>query len=128
MNVRISRLIVIAALVGAAACKSNPLADGAGAPALVLVNFDTVSIRVDSTAAVQAMVVDSRLTPLPVQVTFSVCSGGGAVASVAVDGSYHPVPATSSQAIVTGVASGSTCVQASSSGLKPASVAVVVKP
>ncbi|HEX4560688.1 MAG TPA: hypothetical protein VH113_02555 [Gemmatimonadales bacterium] len=127
MNVRISSVIVIA-LAGAAACKSNPLADGAGAPAQILINFDTVAISVGGKAAVQAMVVDSRLTPLPVTITFSVCSGGGGIASVAVDGTYHPIPATSAQAIVTGAAVGSTCVQAASSGLKPASAAVVVSP
>ena len=126
MNVRISSLIVIAALAGAAACKSNPLADGAGTPTQILVSYDSLSLAVGGKAAVQAMVVDSRLTPLPEKITFSVCSGGGATASVAVDGTYHPIPATSAQAIVTGVATGNTCVQASSSGLKPASVAVTV--
>ena len=128
MNVRISRLIVIAALVGAAACKSNPLADGAGAPAQVLVNYDTLALSNGGQAKIKAMVVDSRLTPLPVGITFSVCSGGGAIASVAVDGSYHPIPPTSAQAIVSATDTGSTCVQAASSGLKPASVAVVVSP
>jgi hypothetical protein len=126
MNVRISSVIVIAALAGAAACKSNPLADGAGTPVKVLVSYDTLAFDAAGLAtAVQAVVVDSRLTPLPASITFSLCGPAG-VATVAVDGNYHPVPNTSAQAIVTAVASGETCVQAASSGLSPATIDVTV--
>lgn len=130
MNARIFGLIgVVAALVGAAsACKSDPTATGAGTAVQVLTDFSTLNIdSIGGNGTFTAWVVDSHLTPLVQAVSFSLCSGGGAVASVAADGTFKPVPAgTRFRAVVTGLGSGSTCVLATSAGLNPDTVAVVV--
>jgi hypothetical protein len=127
MNARISGLIgVVAVLTGVAACHKDPTAAGAGAPTQVIANFASLTIAHGSTAQFTASVVDEDLTPLSNSVTLAMCSGGSSVATVAKDASYHPVPNTSTRAIVTGVAAGSTCVVASSSGVKPDSVQITV--
>jgi hypothetical protein len=128
MNVRYSGLIVLAALASAAACRSNPTADGSGTPAMVLADFDSVAIdSIGGTGSFTAWVVDSRLTPLVQSVSFAMCGGGSAIATVANDGSFAPVPAgTRYRAIITGHAAGATCVVASAAGLKPDTVRIVV--
>jgi hypothetical protein len=128
MNARISGLMVLAALAGGAACKSNPTADGSGTPIQVLADFDSVAIdSVGGTASFTAWVVDSRLTPLVQSVSFGMCGGGTAVATVANDETFATVPrGTRYRAILTGVAAGATCVVVSSSGLKPDTVRVAV--
>jgi hypothetical protein len=128
MNARISGLMMVLALASAAACKSNPTADGSGTPALVLADFDSVAIdSIGGTGSFTAWVVDSRLTPLVQSVSFAMCGGGSAIATVANDGSFAPVPAgTRYRAIITGHAAGATCVVVSSSGLKPDTVKVTV--
>lgn len=125
MNVRISSLIAIAALVGAA-CKSNPLADGAGAPTQVIANYQSLLVPKASSQTFTVSVVDSRLTPLATKVTFGNCNAS--VVTAVNDPTYAPVPATSQRAVVSGVALGQSCVTASASGLKPDTVAVSVLP
>lgn len=127
MNARISGLIgVVTVLAGVAACHKDPTAAGAGAPTQVIASFASLTIARGKTGDFLASVVDQDLTQLQMGVSFSMCSGGSSIATVATDPSYHPVPNTSTQAIVTGVAVGSTCVIASSSGVKPDSVQITV--
>ena len=127
MNARISGLIgVVAVFAGVAACHKDPTAPGAGVATQVVTNFASLTIAHGSTGQFLASVVDEDLTPLTKAVTLAVCSGGSGIASVTKDASYQPVPNTSTRAIVTGVAVGSTCVIASSSGVKPDSVQITV--
>jgi hypothetical protein len=121
-------LAAVGAWAATAACASNPTADGSGTPFAVLTTFDSVAVdSIGGAGSFQAWVVDSRLTPLVQAVSFGICSGGSAVASVANDGSFQPQPpGTRYQAIVTGVGAGATCAVVSSSGLKPDTVKVVV--
>lgn len=130
MNARISGLLVLAAIsaLGAAACKSNPTADGSGTPALVLADFDSVAVdSVGGTATFTAWVADSRLTPLVQSVSFAMCAGGSAIATVVNDPTFAPVPpGTRYRAVVTGHATGATCVVVSSAGLKPDTVKITV--
>lgn len=127
MNVRISSLLVIAALVGAASCKDNPLADGSGVPASIVVSFNTLDLHgVGATGKFVAQVVDNRLTPLPVKITLTSCDG--TIASVISDPTYHPVPATSVQAVVTGTALNKGCIVVSAAGVKPDTVTVFTLP
>ncbi|HEY6807939.1 MAG TPA: hypothetical protein VI160_04045 [Gemmatimonadales bacterium] len=127
MNARISGLIGVAAVfAGVAACHKDPTAAGAGVATQVVANFDTLAVKAGATTQFVASVVDQDLTPLPNAVSLAVCSGGSAFASVAKDGSYHPEPNTSTRAIVTGIAAGSTCVVASSGSVKPDTVHVTV--
>jgi hypothetical protein len=128
MNARISGLIgVVAMFAGVAACHKDPTAAGAGVATQVVANFDTLAIdSAGATAQFVASVVDGDLTPLNNAVSLAVCSGGASIVSVTKDGSYHPVPNTSTRAIVTGLAVGTSCVVASSSGVKPDTVTVTV--
>lgn len=128
MNARISGLIgVVAVFAGVAACHKDPTAAGAGVATQVVANFDTLVVdSAGASAQFVASVVDADLTPMTNAVTLAVCSGGSGIASVTKDGSYHPVPNTSTRAIVTGVAAGNSCVVASSSGVKPDTVKVTV--
>jgi len=129
MNARISGLIgVVSVVAGVAACHKDPTAAGAGAPTQVIANFASLTIdSVTHSAEFVASVVDADLTPLTNSVSLAMCSGGSAIASVTKDASYQPIPNTSTRAIVTGLAVGSTCVIASSSGVKPDSVQIIVK-
>lgn len=127
MNVRIPGLIVLAALAGAAACKDNPTSSGSGTPTQVIANFASLNLNgVGATGTFTAYIVDSRLTPLPGQITFSTCDA--TTATIANDGSYQPVPATSMRAIVTATGLNKTCLIASASGVKADTVMVTVFP
>jgi hypothetical protein len=125
MNVRISSLIVIA-LAGAAACKSNPLADGSGTPTEILASFSSLTLNNGDSTTFTAQVVDNRLTPLPAAITFASCDAS--VAQIRNDPTFQPVPATSARAIVKAVGLQKVCVVVSSSGLKPDTVQVTSLP
>jgi hypothetical protein len=128
MNARISGLIgVVAVFAGVAACHKDPTAAGAGVATRVVANFDSLAIdSAGATAQFVASVVDQDLTPMTKAVTLAVCGGGSGIISVTKDASYQPVPNTSTRAIVTGVSSGTSCVVASSSGVKADTVKVTV--
>jgi hypothetical protein len=114
-------------------CKSDPFSDLDKTPTALVINFSHVQVPVGDAASVTASVLDGRATPLPVPVAFRMCNTGVGVATVAVDPSYHPVPATSSRVLVTAVTFGTTCVIAEAEGFTdtvtvatfPASVVVI---
>jgi hypothetical protein len=95
------------------ACKSDPFSDLDQTPAALVKDYTYLQINQGTGIAVTASVVDGRATPLPIPVTFSACN---AVVSVAADTSYHPVPATSSRSIVTGVSTNPSCVVVQGAG------------
>src|SRR6267154_2160224 len=91
-------LAVLALPVGG--CKSDPLSGGDGTPSQVVTDFSYLQLPIGGEQAVTASVLDARTTPLQVPITFTPCS---AAVSVAVDTSYHPLPPTSTRAVVTAV-------------------------
>jgi hypothetical protein len=116
-------LIVAVAATGAT-CKSDPTAADVGTPTAVQAAFASMNLPVGGSGTVTASVVDVRQTPLNAPISFSSCNA--AIATVAVDTSYHAVPSTSARAVVTSVQAGTTCIVASSAGVPPDTVAVVV--
>jgi len=109
---------------GLGSCKSDPLSDLDGNPARVVTDFSYLQLPIGGTQVVNASVLDARTTPLEVPITFTPCT---ADVSVAVDTSYHPIPPTSSQAIVTAVSANSSCVVVSGGGISD-TVTVAVLP
>lgn len=107
---------VIAVLTVFAGCQKDPLSDLDGTPTQITTNFTLLQIPQGATDTLLASVLDGRATPLLVPITFAACSGGAV--SVVVDTSFHPVPATSAQALVTGVSVGSSCVTIRGGGLE----------
>jgi len=119
--------------VVALGCKNVPLADGAGTPVAVQANFSALSVANGNTATITAQVVDNRQTPLVATITGAAAACTPATAAdtgsitIAVDGTYDPVPAgISTRFVVTGTHVGRRCVTLSSSGASAASVAVTV--
>jgi hypothetical protein len=113
---------VVAFTVGG--CKSDPLSDVDGTPSDVITSFSYLQLPIGGSATVNATVLDARATPLEVPITFTPCT---ADVSVATDTSYHPVPATSAQAIVTAVAPAPSCVRVAGGGIED-TVQVAVLP
>ena len=107
-----------------AGCKSDPLSDLDGNPAGVITDFSYLQLGIGGKAAVTARVVDGRNTPLAVPITFTACT---ADVTVAVDTSYHPVPATSARAVVTAVVANPSCVRVAGGGIHD-SVRVAILP
>lgn len=99
----------------AGSCKSDPLSDLDGNPASVVTNFSYLQMPLGGTATVNASVLDARTTPLAVPITFTPCTPD---VSVATDTGYHPVPATSSQVIVTANAPAPTCLRVAGGGIE----------
>jgi len=95
-------------------CKTDPLSDLDGTPSNVVTNFSYLQLPIGGDATVNASVVDGRATPLEVPITFTPCT---ADVSVVTDTSYHPVPATSAQVIVTAVSPASSCLIVSGGGV-----------
>lgn len=116
MNRRLFEAFGVLTIVGFAVggCKSDPLSDLDGTPSTVITNFSYLQMPIGSTATVNASVLDARTTPLEVPITFTPCT---ADITVATDTSYHPIPATSAQAIVTATSPASTCVVVSGGGV-----------
>jgi hypothetical protein len=73
---------------------------------------------------VNASVLDGRATPLAIPITFTPCS---ADVTVATDTSYHPIPPTSAQVIVTAVSANASCVRVSGGGVED-TVTIAVLP
>lgn len=96
-------------------CKSDPFSDLDGTPSAVVTNFSYLQLPLGAQATVNASVVDGRATPLEVPITFTPCT---ADVTVATDTSYHPVPVTSAQAIVTAVTANASCVIVEGGGLE----------
>jgi len=99
---------------GLGSCKSDPLSDLDGNPARVITDFSYLQLPIGSSQVIESSVLDARTVPLEVPITFTPCT---ADVTVAVDTSYHPVPATSARAIVTASAPASTCVVVSGGGV-----------
>lgn len=104
-------LATVAFFVGA--CKSDPFSDLDQTPAELVVSFTHLQIGVGQTATVTASVLDGRATPLPIPVTFTSCNS---VVVTVPDTSYHPVPATSSRALITAQTPAPSCVVVQGAG------------
>lgn len=115
-------LAVVALPVGG--CKSDPLSDGDGTPAAVTADFTYLQLPIGATALVTAQALDARTTPLDVPLTFTPCTSD---VSVEIDTSYHPLPSTSTRAVVTAVSAAPTCVRISADGIED-TVSVAVLP
>ncbi len=125
MLLRLSgRIGVVATLAAAAACKGDPTADGVGTPVAIQAALASLNVSIGSSGLVAASVVDVRQNRVEASIAFATCDA--AIATVTADTSYHPVPATSARAVVTSVLSGTTCLVASSGGLTPDTVVVIV--
>lgn len=109
---------------GLGSCKSDPLSDLDGNPARVVTDFSYLQLPIGGAQAVNASVLDARTVPLEVPITFTACT---ADVTVAVDTSYHPIPPTSAQAIVTAVTPNPSCVVVSGGGISD-TVQVAVLP
>ena len=105
-------------------CKSDPFSDVHGTPAAVVTNFSYLQLSIGGSANVQASIVDATATPLEIPITFTPCTGD---VTVTIDTSYHPVPRTSAQAIVTAVTPAPSCVVVAGGGVKD-TVQVAVLP
>lgn len=126
MRARISGLIGVMAVV-LGSCKNDPTSSGSGTPSAVIANFSSLSLGgVGATGTFTASIVDQRLTPIAGTINVTACNP--AIATVALDPSYQPVPNTSIRAIVTGTALNKTCVIATAAGLPPDTIQVVVLP
>jgi len=124
MRTRISGALAI--LAALAACKKDPTADGVGTPDRVILDFATLTLTQGDSANVTAQVVDVRMTPLEQPITFTSCDG--AAATVAIDPTFQPVPATRVRAKIRAVGGGAPCIIAASTGARPDSVIVIVLP
>lgn len=98
----------------AGGCKSDPLSDLDGNPARVVTDFSYLQLPIGSSQVIESQVLDARTTPLEVPVTFTACTNA---VTVVADTSYHPVPPTSSRAIVTAATPANSCVVASGGGV-----------
>lgn len=123
MDRRIRGLVAAVAAFGLAACAQDPLSDLDGSPTAISTSASRMVVSVGGTGLLTASVLDGRSTPLALPVTFAACD---ASVSVAADATYHPVPATSSRAVVTGVTADTSCVNVTGSGLT-AQVTVIVQ-
>lgn len=121
----LGRIGLIAALAATGVtCKGNPTAEGTGEPFAVHAEMASLNVVVGRTASFSAWVLDVRSNRLEVPLEFSPCNA--TLATVVLDATFDPVPATSAKGVVTGVNSGPTCAVVASSGLKPDTVVVVV--
>jgi hypothetical protein len=98
-----------------AGCKDDPLSDLDGTPVAIVKQFSQIHLAVGDSTTFTASVVDGRFAPLEATITFS--SGAAAVA-VTNDGSYVPVPPTSSRAWVKAVSADTTFVIIVGGGLR----------
>lgn len=109
---------------GLGGCKSDPLSDLDGNPARVVTDFSYLQLPIGGAQVVNASVLDARTVPLELPITFTPCTADVAVAP---DTSYHPIPPTSAQAIVTAVSAAASCVVVSGGGIED-TVSVAVLP
>jgi len=105
-------------------CKSDPFSSVHGTPAAVVTNFSYLQMSIGGSATVKASIVDATATPLEIPITFTTCTGD---VTVTTDTSYHPIPKTSAQVIVTALTAAPSCVRVAGGGIKD-SVKVAVLP
>lgn len=98
---------------GLGSCKSDPLSDLDGKPAALVTDFSFVEVTIGNSQTVTAKVLDARSAALPVPITFTACDNK---ITVAPDPDFHPVPATSARALITGQTFGTSCVVVQSEG------------
>src|SRR5438067_3026022 len=95
-------------------CKSDPLSDLGPAPASLAVDFSHLQLIVGGVSAhITATVLDARATPTKTPVTFTACNSNITVVN---DTGYHPVPATSTRAVVTATYTAPSCVVVNGGG------------
>lgn len=116
MDRRIRGLLGLVAAAGlmAAACAEDPLASLDGGAAGIRANLAFIDMGQGDEELILASVVDGRSSPLAIPVEFAPCD---AAVTVEVDTSYHPVPPTSTRALVTAVSPAPTCVVLSGGGV-----------
>src|SRR6185436_6866736 len=98
-------LTVVAFSLGS--CKSDPLSDLDGKPAALVTDFSFVEVTIGNSQTVTAEVLDARSAALEVPISFRACNN---TITVEPDPDYHPVPATSARALITGQVFGTSCV------------------
>lgn len=126
MNSRVFGIIGVLAGLGLAACHNDPLGDLDGTPTTMSLSANQFILNPGANATFTASLLDGRGVPLQEAITFT--SRDPAVASVAVDPSYVPVPATSARAVVTAGTPGAlTYIVATAAGISD-SVAAGVLP
>ena len=117
MNRRVFGMLgAMAVLAVSVSCKDDPLSDLDGKPAAIVKQFSQMHIAVGDSATFIASVVDGRSSPLNEAVTFTV--SGTSPITVAEDGTYNPVPATSQRAKVKGVAADTAYIVIQGGGLR----------
>jgi len=110
MNRRIfGALGVIGAITLAfGSCKNDPLSNLGPQPASLVVDFNHLQLIVGGASGhLTASVLDARATPTETPVTFTACDNN---LTVVKDTSYHPVPVTSTRAVVTSTVTAPSCV------------------
>jgi hypothetical protein len=115
-------LTIVTLSVGS--CKSDPLSDVDGSPAVVVTDFSYLQMPIGSTNSITASVLDARTNALAVPITFTACTGD---VTVVPDPDYNPVPNTSARAIVTANTPNPSCVRVEGGGLED-TVQVAVLP
>ena len=89
-------------------CKSDPLSDLGPKPASLVLDFNHLQLIVGGASGhLTASVLDARATPTETPVTFTACDNN---LTVVRDTSYHPVPVTSTRAVVTSTVTAPSCV------------------
>jgi len=116
-------VLTIVAL-SAGSCKSDPLSDVDGNPAVVVTDFSYLQMPIGSTNSITASVLDARTNALAVPITFTACT---ADITVVPDPDYNPVPNTSARAIVTANTANGSCVRVAGGGIED-TVQVAVLP
>lgn len=124
MNGNMFRLFGVLTGLALVGCHKDPLGDLDGTPSAVTLSFAELTLNNGSSQTVTASVVDARSVPLPEGVTFT--SRAPAIASVAPDPTYAPVPATSARAVVQATGLGVTYVVATGAGLNDSTKVIVL--
>lgn len=124
MNGNMFRLFGVLTGLALVGCHKDPLGDLDGTPSAVTLSFAELTLNNGSSQTVTASVVDARSVPLPEGVTFT--SRAPAIASVAPDPTYAPVPATSARAVVQATGLGVTYIVATGAGLNDSTKVIVL--
>ena len=96
-------------------CKSDPLSSLGPKPSSLVVDFNHLQLIVGGASGhLTASVLDARATPTETPVTFTACDNN---LTVVKDTSYHPVPVTSTRAVVTSTVTAPSCVVVKGGGL-----------
>ena len=95
------------------ACAEDPLSNLDGEPAAVIPDVSLAVLNLEQDRAITASVVDGRLTPMAIPVSFTACDSD---IDLAMDEDYDPVPATSTRAIITAQVLDVSCVVVTGAG------------